>query len=899
MNSLCNKIIQILIVLILFVSNNAISAEITLQWDANNESDLAGYLLYYKTDVSGEPYNGTGALQGNSPIEVPLGNLSDPANPSYTLTELDGNRIYFFAVKAFNNENPRLESGYSNEVLSLLITSPENGFLVQCSNYTSYPISGKGAVGTTVEVFSGNTSLGTALVGDDCNWTLNADFTLVSEDTISIYAVNVGLSSLAVSGTNVASNPHITSPENNFLVQSSNYTSYLISGTGVSGTTVEVFSGNTSLGTAIVGDDCNWTLYADFTDVSEGIISLYAVNAGHSSLAVSGTMDITAPGISSVPQVTVTDTTAVIEWTTTEPGTSQLQYGTVSTSWDAYPFNENETPLVNTHSIAITGLTENTMYYFRAGSTDGAGNGPEPGQTNNPSIEYSFTVNEAVPPSIIRYPVVNYSNNTIRIVYDKSNMQNAMIESNYRFEPSLNFISTGGYDDITDLGQGVFLLSMTSIPENVIITLTVSNITDVGSHPVTPSSIRINDNDSDNLPDNWEIANGLNPLIDDSMEDIDGDGYTNYQEFLSNTDPANPLSMLFEVRNALPENNSGYTEESRVSIDSSFAILIHSVNGIDITHPTNIIFSIEKNNVSHNRNLGANTVRRIKLTDDPDTRVTLIWVVYDGSLDTGHWDFDADINVIVTANDIHGFSMNTVDYSFKLESEQAHNEARDKTDQLDKADADTNDPDRDVGVLINSGALKGAGVFYNSNESISPEFGPEGEIPAIDLPGINPNNQPLNFQPHTVFSTPVKIFIPSSESSDLTEQSIYYFDGSNWTEACSPDGAVLSGSEHWIVPGSRVNHQNTNPPTIEIMIYHFTGVQAGSSVSSGDSSSSSGGSGESSGGGGGGGCFISAAGPEKNIEKILCIFLPWIIIMIAVLIRTIRLLLLKKSENRL
>lgn len=45
------------------------------------------------------------------------------------------------------------------------------------------------------------------------------------------------------------------------------------------------------------------------------------------------------------------------------------------------------------------------------------------------------------------------------------------------------------------------------------------------------------DSDSDNMPDLWELENGLNPLFDDSMLDLDGDGRTNLQEYLEETDP--------------------------------------------------------------------------------------------------------------------------------------------------------------------------------------------------------------------------------------------------------------------------------------------------------------------------------------------------------------------------
>ena len=41
------------------------------------------------------------------------------------------------------------------------------------------------------------------------------------------------------------------------------------------------------------------------------------------------------------------------------------------------------------------------------------------------------------------------------------------------------------------------------------------------------------DADKDGMPDDWENANGLNPGIDDSSGDIDGDGYTNIEDYIN------------------------------------------------------------------------------------------------------------------------------------------------------------------------------------------------------------------------------------------------------------------------------------------------------------------------------------------------------------------------------
>jgi len=51
------------------------------------------------------------------------------------------------------------------------------------------------------------------------------------------------------------------------------------------------------------------------------------------------------------------------------------------------------------------------------------------------------------------------------------------------------------------------------------------------------------DDDNDGLPDAFEIANGLDPLVNDASSDADGDGATNLQEFQTGTDPNDDTSI--------------------------------------------------------------------------------------------------------------------------------------------------------------------------------------------------------------------------------------------------------------------------------------------------------------------------------------------------------------------
>jgi hypothetical protein len=95
------------LLVVLFFSPLVWAEPVTLEWDANIESDLAGYKIYYKTGSSGEPYDGTGAIEGNSPVDV--GNVT-----TFTLNGLTEGDTYYFVATAYNTG--ALESDYSNEV---------------------------------------------------------------------------------------------------------------------------------------------------------------------------------------------------------------------------------------------------------------------------------------------------------------------------------------------------------------------------------------------------------------------------------------------------------------------------------------------------------------------------------------------------------------------------------------------------------------------------------------------------------------------------------------------------------------------------------------------------------------------------------------------------------------
>jgi|GEM_PF-510032 len=55
------------------------------------------------------------------------------------------------------------------------------------------------------------------------------------------------------------------------------------------------------------------------------------------------------------------------------------------------------------------------------------------------------------------------------------------------------------------------------------------------------------DDDNDTMPDSYENTYGLNPLVDDSQDDLDSDGKTNLEEYTDGTNPNDENSKVFSL----------------------------------------------------------------------------------------------------------------------------------------------------------------------------------------------------------------------------------------------------------------------------------------------------------------------------------------------------------------
>ncbi|CAB1064632.1 hypothetical protein D1BOALGB6SA_9428, partial [Olavius sp. associated proteobacterium Delta 1] len=324
-----------------------------------------------------------------------------------------------------------------------------------------------------------------------------------------------------------------------------------------------------------------------------------------------------------------------------------------------------------------------------------------------------------------------------------------------------------------------------------------------------------------------------------------------------------------KIRKTVPRDGAGISSKNKVPIDSSFAVLIEDADGIDITHPGSVRFTVNDGNLSiYERDLGdAAVVRVVKLgSEDPDTQVKKLYVIYDRSLDAEHrysYDFDADVHIQVNAVDCKNNHMQPANYDFKVESEAVHLKNIDTRPMtVTSADADTT-----ILTVSSNDELNGFRLVYDTSEPVYPQVAPSEEIPSVDIPAVEPASVPVNIGPPTVFNRPVIVYLPYYGDGDVRDLNLYWYDGEEWVFACSScntGGVIQPGEEDWIVPGSLTCNDETDPPTLEFEVHHFSAVQAGFSAndSSSDADDQDAQFSNKSGDRRHAGCFVTAAADE-------------------------------------
>jgi hypothetical protein len=422
------------IALLFCLATPAYALDVTLQWDANIETDLAGYKVYYKTGSSGGSiltnYNGTGAYEGNSPIDMPLALDENPDLNivEFTVTDLPDGQTYYFVVTAYNDDIPPLESGPSNEEYTTatpLDTTPPyvtnrspasgaTGVAVNTLVALELRDAGVGVNQSTITMRVDGSQVTPSFTGTPAAYTLSynppVDFAYDQTVSVEVHASDLNGNAMTTDAYSfttgpapdttppVISNVQATSITDNSAVIT--WTTNEASDSAVQyGTTSGSYPLSRNSTTLVTSHSVTLTGLNDDTTYFFRVRSTDGSGNGPTvsnelSFKTDPAPDTTAPTISNVQVTSITQTSAIISWTTNEPSNSEVQYDSARRPWGSYSWGENDNSLVTSHSITLTGLEADTTYYFRVGSTDGSGNGPT---TSN---QMSFTTAAIpVPPS--------------------------------------------------------------------------------------------------------------------------------------------------------------------------------------------------------------------------------------------------------------------------------------------------------------------------------------------------------------------------------------------------------------------------------------------------------------------------------------------------------------------
>jgi hypothetical protein len=94
---------------------SAFAGKAVLNWNANTESDLAGYKIYY----------GTSARTGSHPTGgYTMGPIDAGNATAYTVNNLENGKKYYFSVTAYDTSNN--ESDFSGEVNKTIMSADVN-----------------------------------------------------------------------------------------------------------------------------------------------------------------------------------------------------------------------------------------------------------------------------------------------------------------------------------------------------------------------------------------------------------------------------------------------------------------------------------------------------------------------------------------------------------------------------------------------------------------------------------------------------------------------------------------------------------------------------------------------------------------------------------------------------
>jgi phosphodiesterase/alkaline phosphatase D-like protein len=200
-----------------------------------------------------------------------------------------------------------------------------------------------------------------------------------------------------------------------------------------------------------------------------GNVTLVDNNGG---LYYTFTTDPYFPTISGINVGNITDTSAIITWTTDRLANSTVNYG--NSTPPSIPASESD--FVLNHSVTLTGLTPSTQYYYEVSSTNQYGNSTV---DNNSGSFYTFTTSLA-PPTISEVSAGNMTDTSVTITWKTDELANSVV--NYGNSTSLG-------STVSDAGISYnHMINLTGLNPNTLYYYEVSSTNTDGQTAVSPGN---------------------------------------------------------------------------------------------------------------------------------------------------------------------------------------------------------------------------------------------------------------------------------------------------------------------------------------------------------------------------------------------------------------------------
>ena len=508
------------------------SFDMVLQWDENTEPDLATgdnprYKIYYKTGTSGmgnkNNYIGLPdaepavADEGATPVSitVAMDEDADPDVVQFTLHDLEDTLDYYIAVSALDNFGN--ESDLSEEVYF------EGGSLSPVNNA---PV----------------------VVDLSVNNAQNSELCYVNEasGTVSVH--------IAATDTDGSVLQYLIQADDS---DPSNGTFNDIAGTGASIDFTTTFT---------LGNDGSHTLYAWVKD-DDGEISPVV---SKSNILLDRGVPV-APG---QPDLASGDDTGASDGDNITSRTSWLTLSGAGETGAFVQLFDNGAAVGNPVAVVAQTYSKNISlspgsHTITARQTDPAGN------VSAASTGLTLVVDPIAPSGTVSFNTVdtlhvNTGSLVVTATYDEPLAQ----------APIIDISGSGALDMASSqamAGSGTIWTTSVTVPANdaAMYTASISNALDMAGNAAATVSgtfttdttdtdgdgqrdYEDTDDDDDGMPDTWENQYGMNPLVDDSDLDADGDGIRNIDEFTLELDPTTDNGNLAPSTPVLllPENDT-------------------------------------------------------------------------------------------------------------------------------------------------------------------------------------------------------------------------------------------------------------------------------------------------------------------------------------------------------